>query len=66
MVERSRVLQSWGGAFSDYDDFKGVRIPRTGKAYWYLPEGRFEYWRGEVTRVDLQPSVGLLSTRWED
>jgi hypothetical protein len=30
-----------------------VRVPAGGEAWWDLPEGRFVYWRGRVTGVEL-------------
>jgi hypothetical protein len=43
----------WGGDFGDYASFGGTRIPATGEAWWELPEGRFVYWRGRVTGLEL-------------
>lgn len=39
----------WGGDFSDYETLGGMRMPTRAEVYWDLPEGRFVYWRGEVT-----------------
>jgi len=30
-----------------------VRVPTSGEAHWELPEGRYVYWRGTVTALDL-------------
>jgi hypothetical protein len=27
----------------------GMRMPTRGEVYWQLPEGRFVYWRSELT-----------------
>jgi hypothetical protein len=43
----------WGGDFGDYRDFAGTRVPSVGEAWWDLPEGRFVYWRGRVTALEL-------------
>ena len=43
------VLRPWGGAFSDYGELDGVRMPRRAEVWWDLPTGRFVYWRGEIT-----------------
>lgn len=52
---RGEQPQPWGGQFGDYRDFGDVRAPATAQAYWDTPQGRFTYWRGEVT-----------SLRWAD
>ncbi|PRP98503.1 hypothetical protein ENSA5_29730 [Enhygromyxa salina] len=41
----------WEGRFSDYADLGGLRVPCRGEVSWLLPEGRFEYWRGEITSL---------------
>ncbi len=46
---QSRGPCSWEGRFSDYADHGALRIPTRGEVAWLLPEGPFEYWRGEVT-----------------
>jgi hypothetical protein len=40
----------WEGHFSQYADFDGVRVPTRGEVSWLLPEGRYTYWRGNITR----------------
>ncbi len=52
-VGRATTEEPCGGAFSDYADSTGIRVPTRGKVYWDLPEGRFAYWKGEITHVDL-------------
>ena len=52
-VGRTTTEGPWGGAFSDYADWSGIRVPTRGEVYWDQPEGRFVYWRGEITHVDL-------------
>jgi len=47
------VPTPWGGTFSEYKVLGGIRIPTAGQAYWELPEGRYVYWRGTVTSVEL-------------
>lgn len=39
----------WEGAFSNYGEVGGVRMPRYGEVAWLLPTERFVYWRGEIT-----------------
>jgi hypothetical protein len=51
---RGSVPTPWGGAFRDYREVHGFRIPAQAVAWWDLPGGRFEYWRGEVTGMWLQ------------
>ena len=43
------VPTAWGGLFSDYAEFDGIRMPSRGEVYWDRPQGRFTYWRGEIT-----------------
>jgi hypothetical protein len=31
----------------------GVRMPTRVDVYWDLPEGRFVYWRAEITGAEL-------------
>jgi len=47
------VPRPWGGEFRDYVVLGGVRIPVRGEVYWHLPEGRFTYWRGQVTSLEV-------------
>ena len=43
------VPTHWGGELSDYEIVGGIRMPTRGEVGWELPEGRFVYWRGEIT-----------------
>jgi hypothetical protein len=52
-VDGASVPTAWGGDFSDYRSLGGIRLPTRGEVYWDLPEGRFVYWRGRVTGVQL-------------
>jgi len=45
------VLTPWGGAFSNYRELGGLRVPTHAEVWWDLPEQRFVYWRGDVTGV---------------
>jgi hypothetical protein len=49
------VRTPWGGRFSEYETLGGLRLPTRGEAYWDLPDGRFVYWRAEVTSAELLP-----------
>ena len=49
LVGKTVVNTGWSGAFSEYRDFEGVRVPTTAEVTWHLPEGPFTYWRGRVT-----------------
>lgn len=46
----------WRGSFSDWEEIDGVFMPRRGAVAWIMPEGPFEYWRGEIV------SAGYLDT----
>jgi hypothetical protein len=47
------VASPWGGDFGEYESFAGTRLPTLGEAWWELPEGRFVYWRGRITALEL-------------
>lgn len=52
-VGKTFVPRPWGGDFGEYASFAGTRVPSFGQAWWELPEGRFVYWRGRVTALEL-------------
>jgi hypothetical protein len=52
-VGKSFVPKRWGGDFGEYRDYSGTRVPSFGEAWWELSEGRFVYWRGRVTDLEL-------------
>ena len=52
-VEKAWVPAPWAGDFSEYELVGGIRIPTRAEVYWELESGRFVYWRGQVTAVDL-------------
>lgn len=41
--------RAWEGEFRDYQELGGLRVPTRAEVSWLLPEGRYTYWRGEVT-----------------
>jgi hypothetical protein len=49
------VSARWGGNLGGYETLGGIRMPSQGEVYWELPEGRFTYWRGEVTSARALP-----------
>ena len=54
-VGKTFVPKPWGGDFGEYAIFAGTRVPTFGEAWWELPEGRFVYWRGRITALELVP-----------
>jgi hypothetical protein len=52
-VGKSFVPRRWGGDFGEYAEFAGTRVPSAGEAWWELQEGRFVYWRGRITALEL-------------
>ena len=52
-VGKSFERRRWGGDFGEFTDFGGTRVPAFGEARWELPEGRFVYWRGRITALEL-------------
>jgi hypothetical protein len=53
LVGKTFVRREWGGEFGEYATLDGVRVPISGQVWWDLPEGRFVYWRGSLTRLEL-------------
>ena len=53
LVGKSFVPRQWGGEFGEYATFNRVRVPISGQVWWDLPEGRFVYWRGNLTGLEL-------------
>jgi hypothetical protein len=49
MVGKQVIDTSWIGAFGEYREFDGVRLPTTAEASWLLPNGPFTYFRATVT-----------------
>ena len=49
LADGSIVPTRWQGRCSDYRVLGGCRIPTRAVASWVLPEGQFDYWRGEIT-----------------
>lgn len=48
------VERPWGGTFSEYREFDGIRVPTRAEVYWDLPDGRFTYFRARVTNFSTQ------------
>lgn len=44
----------WGGEFSDYADFDGVRVPSHAEVFWEEDSGRYTYFRGEIVTFELR------------
>lgn len=51
-VNGKPVPTPWEGFFRSYGRVGGVLVPREGEVAWILPEGRLDYWRGEIVRVE--------------
>ena len=49
MVGKQVVDTPWSGAFGEYREFNGVRLPATAEVSWLLSDGPFTYFRGRVT-----------------
>jgi hypothetical protein len=52
-VGKTFVPTAWGADVADYTSFSGVRVPAFGQAWWERPGGRFVYWRGRLTALEL-------------
>lgn len=44
----------WEGVFDEYVELGGMRVPKRASVAWILPEGRYEYWRGEITSLRIE------------
>jgi hypothetical protein len=44
-VGKQVVDTPWNGAFANYRELAGVRLPTTGEVSWLLPDGLFTYFR---------------------
>ena len=53
------VPTPWGGELGEYASFAGIRVPTFAQVWWELPQGRFVYWRGTVTSLEL---IGTASS----
>ena len=51
-VDGGSVPTRWGGELSEYRTLGGIRLPTHGEVYWHPPDGRFVYWRGEITSAE--------------
>jgi hypothetical protein len=49
--DKTAIDTPWVGKFGDYVEFGGIRVPEWAEVGWDLPEGRFTYWRGQVTSL---------------
>ena len=58
-VKGRSVPTPWGGEVTDYRVLGGIWMPTRAEVYWDLPEGRFVYWRGQITGAEaLQEPFG--------
>ena len=48
---RAFVDTPWVGEFGDYIELGGIHVPGTAEVRWELPDGPFNYWRGEVASL---------------
>lgn len=44
----------WGGTHERYAELAGMRIPTRCEVWWDLPEGRFTWWRAEITAAEIR------------
>jgi hypothetical protein len=50
-VRGAIVPTPWEGTWSGHVARDGMRVPLQGEVAWVTPEGRWPYWRGEVTAL---------------
>jgi hypothetical protein len=49
LVGKHAVLTPWSGTGSEFREYQGLRIATHLEVAWNLPEGRFTYFRGDIT-----------------
>jgi hypothetical protein len=54
MIGRRIVPTRWQGRCCDYREMNGCRIPTRAVVSWLLEDGPFEYWRGQVTALQMK------------
>jgi hypothetical protein len=57
------VRRPWAGRFADYATVGGMRIPTRAEVWWERPEGRFVYWAGTVTSLQVRRGATMRSAR---
>jgi hypothetical protein len=55
LVGKRSVPSPWAGTCTEFQEWEGMRVARLIEACWYLPEGKFTYFRGEITSFSLWP-----------
>ena len=53
-VGKGVVDTPFSGEFGEYRVLDGIRVPTTAEVGWDLPEGRFVYFRGRLTGLELE------------
>lgn len=53
----------WGGAFDDWSDRFGPPLPLSAEVWWDLPQGRFTYFRAEITGMAPLDAEGRVLSR---
>jgi hypothetical protein len=51
-VDGVGVRTPFVGRFRDFQRVEGMMIPMEGEVEWLLPEGRLNYWRGRIVKVE--------------
>ena len=51
MVGKVLVMAPWEGSWSNYQRRDGMQLPFTGEVAWMRPEGRKQYFIGNVTAL---------------
>lgn len=50
-VGKSYEFRPWSGEYADPGELGGMRVPRAARVTWYLDEGPFECFRGEIEHL---------------
>jgi uncharacterized protein DUF6544 len=54
LAGRTSVDTPFVGRFGDYVELGGIRVPASAEMSWELPEGPFNYWRGELGSLEAE------------
>ena len=49
---------TWTTPITEYGEYEGLRLPKSGKGVWLLPEGNLEYIDVAVTEIDYDVAAG--------
>ena len=54
MIGSEVIPTPWEGSFSKYKEIKGLLIPTHGEVSWFLPGGKFTYFKGDIVKYKIK------------